>query len=353
MIDGAALHIGANADARVIEVFKDESSPDVLIDDIVREFPYRSTRMLLPLFGLLLFGSGCLIWYRMRPIAEVAAIAETIGPHTLNLRLPQRNLPAEVLPIVRGVNGAFSRLQEAAEAQREFLRCAAHQLRTPMTVLSARAESLEDSEIADKLRGDIMELSRIVSQLLQLNELEALSDQGEPLADLAAVAEAVRNEFAPRAQRRGSKIVLGRPTAPVLVRGDPNVIEIAVRNLVENALEHSPPGSPVALRVAPDASLAVVDAGPGVQEVLQDKIFEPFWSGGQSAGLGLTIVRHVADRYGASVTVGRAPGGGAIFRLHFQPAAVGTRPLDPATVRATLPASLARRHRAPLDSLVG
>jgi signal transduction histidine kinase len=351
LVDGAVLHAGSGDDARSVTVFKDESSPDVLIDDIVREFPYRSTRMLLPLFALLLFGSGCIIWFRMRPIAEVSAIAETIGPHTLDVRLPERKLPAELLPIVRGVNGAFERLEQAAEVQREFLRSAAHQLRTPMTVLSARAEALDDSKTAEKLRGDIKELSRIVSQLLQLNELDALPDTGDALADLGAVAEAVRDEFAPRAERNETPIVLTTPPEPVLVRGDPNVIEIAVRNLVENALAHSPAGSTIELRVTADGCLAVADAGPGVPDALHDRIFEPFWSDGQSAGLGLTIVGRIAERYGAGVSLELAPGGGAIFILRFRPATTGTRALDPAALRATLPVGLARRRRVPLQSV--
>jgi hypothetical protein len=122
LIDGAVLQTGTGGDATTVEVYKDESSPDVLVDGIVREFPYRSARVLLPLFALLLFGSGCIVWSRMRPIAEVAAIAETIGPHTLNLRLPERNLPAEVLPIVRGVK---CHLREAGRGVRGAARISA------------------------------------------------------------------------------------------------------------------------------------------------------------------------------------------------------------------------------------
>jgi signal transduction histidine kinase len=346
-IVGAALHTGPDSNERVIVVFKDENGPDVLVDDIVGDFPYQSARVLLPLFALLLLAGGWIVWHRMRPIAQVSAIAGTIGPRTLNLRLPERGLPAELLPIVRGVNGALERLEHAAEVQREFLRHAAHQLRTPLMVLSARAESLDDTETAFELRGDVKELSRIISQLLQLNEIDTLPD-GEAVADLGAVGEAVRDELAPRAAMQDKNIELTPPGTAVLVRGDPNVIEIAVRNLVENAIEHAPPGSTIGLLIGADAHLEVVDAGPGVADELRDQIFEPFWSGdphGVSAGLGLTIVSHVAERYGASIRVTAPPCGGARFSIGFQPAGVRPSDLDAATARASIPAGLAQRRR--------
>ena len=210
-IVGAALHTGPDDGERVILVFKDENGPDVLVDDIVRDFPYQSARVLLPLFALLLLTGSWIVWRRMRPIAQVSAIAGTIGPHTLNLRLPERGLPAELLPIVREVNGALERLERAAETQREFLRQAAHHLRTPLMVLSARADTLGDSATAAELRADVRELSRIISQLLQLNEIDTLPE-GEAVADLGAVGEAVRDELAPGAAMRDKNIELSRPT---------------------------------------------------------------------------------------------------------------------------------------------
>ncbi len=168
------------------------------------------------------------------------------------------------------------------------------------------------------------------------------------ITDLGAVGEAVRDELATEAAAQDKCIELEQPNAPVLVRGDPNVIEIAVRNLAENAIRHSPPGSTIGLRIGADAHLEVVDAGPGIADELRDMIFEPFWSGDPhvvSAGLGLTIVRRVAERYDVRVTVTAAPGGGARFALHFQPALVHLSDLDPATARASIPASLAHRRR--------
>ena len=347
-IVGAALRTRPEEDERLILVFKDEQALDVLVNDVVRDFPFQSLRLILPLFAWLLLAGGLSVWRRTRPIARVSVIAETIGPQTLNLRLPEQDVPREVLPIVHSVNGALARLERAATAQQEFLRRAAHQLRTPLTILSARVAAVEDTELAGALRGDIGEISRIVSQLLQLNEIDALPDSGDSLADLGAVAEAVCDESTARAARLGVRLDLVQPDEPVLVRGDPNVIQVAVQNLVDNALQNAPIETAVTIRVATDGRVEVGDAGPGVPEALRGKIFEPFWSSdpsGSRPGIGLTIVTRIAERYRGDVAVGESPDGGALFTLRFSPVEVLPHEREKAAV-ASLPAGLARRRRS-------
>ena len=346
-IIGAARLTGTDPDTRMIEVFKDKNAPDVLVDDVVREFPYRRAWVQLSLLGLLALVTAWIVRRRIRPIAEVSRIAGTIGPQTLDMRLPERDLPAEVQPIVHAVNGAFERLDRAAAAQREFLRRAAHQLRTPLTVLSARAETLDDSETASQLRGDIREIARMITQVLQLNELDALPEHGGSVADLGAVGEAVGDELRTKAARAGKRIDLTQPNRPVLVPGDPNVIEVAVRNLVENAIRHSPAGGTVEIRVEPAGRIEVANTGPVIPEELQKKIFEPFWSGdpdGRLSGLGLTIVGRIAERCGAAITVRSTPDTGTVFTLAFQPVPFDRSRLDSGAVRRSVPAGLALRR---------
>lgn len=217
---------------------------------------------------------------------------------------------------------------------------------TPLTVLSARVSSLDDTDVVRKLRADIDELARITSQLLQLNEIETMPDRDGTVADLGAIGEAVRDELATRAANRHLRIELTAPPVRVLVTGDPNVIEIAVRNLAENAIEHSPEGSAIGIRVASDGQITVSDAGPGIAADLREKVFEPFWSGdphGTRAGLGLAIVRRVAERYGGTVAVASACRDGALFTLGFPPAPAD--PCDPRPAWSGVPASLAHRYR--------
>ena len=347
-IVGAALRTRPEEDERLILVFKDEQALDVLVNDVVRDFPFQSLRLILPLFAWLLLAGGLSVWRRTRPIARVSVIAETIGPQTLNLRLPEQDVPREVLPIVHSVNGALARLERAATAQQEFLRRAAHQLRTPLTILSARVAAVEDTELAGALRGDIGEISRIVSQLLQLNEIDALPDSGDCWPISARSPKQCATSRRPERPAWSVRLDLVQPDEPVLVRGDPNVIQVAVQNLVDNALQNAPIETAVTIRVATDGRVEVGDAGPGVPEALRGKIFEPFWSSdpsGSRPGIGLTIVTRIAERYRGDVAVGESPDGGALFTLRFSPVEVLPHEREKAAV-ASLRAGLARRRRS-------
>lgn len=338
---GAALHAGSGPDARAIVVFKDENAPDVLINEVLSDFPYSSLVVILPLLLALLAAGAVIVRRRLQPITLLSRQAQTIGLNTLDRRLPERDVPAEMQPIVRAFNDVLGRLEQAVEAQRELLRRAAHQLRTPMMLLNARAAQVSEEATAAELRADVAELARIVGQLQQLNEVDALPAGGKALADLGAVAAGVRDELTPRAAKQGMRLDLSRPEAPVLVHGDPYVIEVALRNLVENALDQSPAARTVTVAVGSDGDIAVSDNGPGVAEELRDKIFEPLWSGdpdGRRIGLGLTIVRRIAERYGAGIAVETAATGGARFVLHFTvapttAAVVEAAALAPARVR--------------------
>ncbi|MGE5268759.1 MAG: sensor histidine kinase [Thiohalocapsa sp.] len=122
-----------------------------------------------------------------------------------------------------------------------------------------------------------------------------------------------------------------------------------MRNLVENAVQHSPPGATVALEVAAAGEIAVSDAGPGVPADQREAIFEPFWSGDTQArrsGLGLAIVRRIAERSGAAVSVERAAGG-ATFRLRFPETydSAESDTGDSGGIDRSIPASLAVRRR--------
>jgi signal transduction histidine kinase len=133
----------------------------------------------------------------------------------------------------------------------------------------------------------------------------------------------------------------------VLARGDPDVIQVAVQNLVDNALQYAPAGTAVAIGVAADGRIEVGDAGPGVPEAMRDKIFEPFWSGDRSGtrpGIGLVIVSRIAERYRGTVAVGHNPNGGALFTLRFPPVVVAPDETEK-TAAASVPAVLARRRR--------
>jgi len=178
-----------------------------------------------------------------------------------------------------------------------------------------------DRELAKSLRNDVETMSRLVNQLLEMAELETfVIDQGET-ADLVAVSAEVAAFLAPIALAQEKRVAVTAVRKPVVVPGNADMLARAVRNLVENALVHTPRGTTVEIEVNPAGAITVSDSGPGVPMAERDHIFRRFWRRDRrrqgSSGLGLSIVSSIAERHNATVSVGDRPGGGAVFTLAF------------------------------------
>jgi signal transduction histidine kinase len=256
----------------------------------------------------------------LQPLKELSALAGRINPGNSNIRLPQAGVPQEIVPLVGAVNSALNRLDEGMQQQREFTANAAHQLRTPLTVLAANIDMMGDAAVAAKLRYDVDLMSRIVTQLLLVARLENLNICIDDPVDLNATVREAAENLGPLAISNHKTLEVDEPATPVFVRGNTHAVVAAVSNLIENALNHSPPGGAVKIRVTPTPSIEVVDSGPGVPANMREKIFERFWRGETSregAGLGLAIVRRIMRAQRGDVSVADAPGGGAKFSLDF------------------------------------
>jgi signal transduction histidine kinase len=323
-------YTGVQAPARVgaktyaVEVVQNLDFPDVVIDDVESQFlshiAWQIGAVLLALFALDLI----VVRAAVGPIGRASQDAQTIDPARLDVRLAERGLPREVRPLVRAINKALDRLERGFRLQRDFTADVAHELRTPLSVMRLRVDALADRRAAEALKSDLEVMARVVDQLLALAELEAAPpDAG--LADLSVVAERVVRHLAPAAIARRRELALTGAAQPNPVKAAPGAIFQALRNLVENALQHAPEGTAVEVRLEPGGTAHVLDAGPGVPEGERELIFERFWRrdrqrGGGGAGLGLAIVARIAAAHGGSVGVQEAPGGGADFVLRLQPA---------------------------------
>jgi signal transduction histidine kinase len=258
------------------------------------------------------------------PLRAVADEAKHVDMDTLDRRLTTKIVPTEVLPLVEAMNEALDRLDVGAARQRRFTANAAHELRTPVAILSARLDAPEEKNFRSDIKRDASRIKHIVEQLLataRAGEQPALIDER---VDLAAIARTVVDDAALLAIRDRKQIEFVGPSAPVEVRADFMAIGAVIGNLVDNALRAEPEGGEVVVRVRDDGTVAVIDHGQGILESERSLIFEPFWRRNEKtpgAGLGLAITKEVVERHNGRIWVEATPGGGATFKLSLPPSA--------------------------------
>jgi two-component system, OmpR family, sensor kinase len=301
---------------------------------------------------LLAFLGGLLVAQRaMRPIAGLTRaareVARTRDPD-ITLPKPQANDEVSELAhtfedMLGELSAARGETEDTLARQRKFVADASHELRTPLTSILANLELLE-SELSgeqQEMAGSALRSSRRMRRLVGDLLLLARADSGRELprvpVDLSAIAaEAAREAGALSSEHPLSLDLPG----PVMVSGVDDDLHRLAGNLIENALIHTPPGTPVTVSVrreGADAVLEVADRGPGVPLSMRERVFERFARGGGdaapqgSSGLGLAIVRAVADAHHGRVELSDAEGGGARFVITL-PAADHTRSDGDATV---------------------
>jgi len=258
----------------------------------------------------------------LRPIRAAEAAARSVGGRNLAARLPEDGMPAEIRPLVHAFNGVLQRLEQSFQEQERFIANAAHELKTPLALARARVEAgLDDERDRARLLQDLDTMGRQVQQLLQLAQVaDPQAMRLGPVRPLD-VARAVLDHLAFKAQRADITLHLQEPEVEVQVEADAGALFVLLKNLVENALDFSPPGSDVRVRLD-DAGVAVEDHGPGVPPEYRAQVFERFWRApGQTrtgSGLGLALVREIVVAHGWSVECGAAPGGGASFRVRWR-----------------------------------
>src|SRR5258705_11042195 len=181
---------------------------------------------------LVLLATDIAIFRRaLLPLRQASEIAQQIGPSRTDVRLPVKEIPSEVRPLMSAVNQALDRLDQGFRAQREFTADAAHELRTPLSILRTRVDTLEDQRVGKDLHHDIEARSRIVGQLLDIAELDALTVDPLERADARAVCAEVVEYIAPLALEQGREVALPGASEPVWVKGNAEMIKRAIRNL--------------------------------------------------------------------------------------------------------------------------
>lgn len=277
---------------------------------------------LLPMVVLLIGANAILIRRGLAPLAAAATWARGIRPGTPVPPPPVAQLPAEVADLVDATQRALDRMTRALAAESRHAAEAAHALRTPVAVLMARLDALPPGETTERLRDDLSTLSRTVQQVLASSRADMVEVSESAAVDLSAIAAAVTGALAPFAHERGVELTLDSPRAPLMANADTEAVEVALSNLVENAILHGGPGL-VEITVGPDSAIRVRDHGPGLPPGAGKRLFTPFWRGRNAvaggAGLGLAIVERLQRAQGGEVTACTAEDSGALFVLHYRP----------------------------------
>ncbi|MBU8545570.1 MULTISPECIES: sensor histidine kinase [Roseomonadaceae] len=265
-----------------------------------------------------------LVGFLLRPIRAAAAAASRLVPGQHQVLLPVAGVPGEILPLVTAANAAFDRLEKEHERQRRFIANAAHELRTPIAILSLRLDELPEGATRQRLRLDLRRLALLADQLLDLERMQHAQAEVGAVAvqpvEMVGLAREVVAEIVPLALDSGSDIAFHSAVPRWVIQGDPPSLRSVLLNLLGNALAHGGPGVQVELRIGVDGVLEVADHGKGVPAEARERVFEAFQraGGGTGAGLGLYIVREVLRAHGASIEL-RDGNPGAVFRLRFPP----------------------------------
>lgn len=262
----------------------------------------------------------------LRPLRHLANQVAERGPDRLDPIEPGR-ASTEILPLVDRLNALFSGIQRVLDNERRFTADAAHELRTPLAALRAQAQVAqaagddgERQRALDQILVGCDRATHLVEQLLTLARLDALTPERLTPVDLRQMAAEALLDAAGAAIEANCELSLGDGTASV--RGDPLLLQVLLRNLVDNALRHARASRvEVLVESAPHPRLRVIDDGVGIPEDERTQVLQRFYrvtgSAGAGSGLGLSIVHRIAELHGATLDITAGPGKGTIATIDF------------------------------------
>lgn len=264
----------------------------------------------LPLLAILLWVA---VARGLKPLVSLTREVERRAPENL-AALDATAAPREVMPLIERLNRLFSRIAASMQKERRFTADAAHELRTPVAAIKAQAQvaraATTEAERNHALDNAILGCDRaahLIEQLLTLARVDTLDSSVSaacPLRNIAAEAIAL---LAPAALEKGVQLeLLGENEATV--HGNPELLRVLLRNLLDNAIRHSPPGTLVQVNITPEPGatvLSVSDNGPGIPEDERNKVLERFYrplgTQASGSGLGLSIVKRIAEVHDAEL----------------------------------------------------
>ncbi|MEQ1805411.1 MAG: ATP-binding protein, partial [Burkholderiaceae bacterium] len=329
-IDGTAWRMfaaqGAQRDVQVLVGEQLESRADILWA-VLRSMLWPQA-LALPLLGLAAWWA---VRQGVRPLQRLRGTLAARAPSATGT-IEMHDVPSEMAPMLDALNQLFLRIATMLDLERRFTADAAHELRTPIAAIRAQAqvalgvanEAARRTALERTLQG-CDRASHLVDQLLMVSRLDAQASHDFEALDLSELVRGVAAELAPQAIRNQQTLELDAPQ-PCRVRGNPTLLAVLARNLIDNAVRYSPAGATVAVRVQAQAervSFCVHDSGPGLTEPQRQRLGERFFrvagSGQGGSGLGWSIVRRIAQVHAAQLHVESAAAlGGLAVCCDFQ-----------------------------------
>jgi two-component system sensor histidine kinase QseC len=274
------------------------------------------------------------IWFAvgraLRPLRAVTEAVETRRPEALDA-LAVAQAPQEVQPLIEALNELFSRIRHTLDSERQFTANAAHELRTPLAALKTQAQvalRADTDSSRQRALGHVVEgvdrMTRLTEQLLTLARLdpENMARKHWPVELTALAIQAIGLlDAATRAKNIHVSIAATRKTS---VEGNADLLQVLLRNLLDNAIRYTPQGGTITLSIQRKENaieLAVADSGPGIPEAERERAVRRFERLGNSrsegSGLGLSIVARIAELHGARLLLEQSDAGGLRATVRF------------------------------------
>lgn len=284
-------------------------------DEAARDGALRTLTPFLILIPILLIIIADLVRKVFSPIKNLSQEVDARSEQDLQ-PIENTHLPSEVRPFILAINRLLTRVAESMEAQRRFVADAAHELRSPLTALSLQAERLEQASMSDLarerlagLRQGIERNRNLLNQLLTFAKAQSAHEQPSTSVSVQGIYRRVLEDLMPLAEARHIDVgVVGEQDAQLWVT-ELDLL-ILIKNLVDNAIRYTPEAGRVDLSVTNQQDtvvLSIADSGPGISASERARIFDPFYrvlgSEQIGSGLGLSIVRAIANRTRADITL--------------------------------------------------
>jgi two-component system sensor histidine kinase QseC len=317
VIDGTRWRVFSTWDETgefLIQVAERTEARDVLAGDLAGNL-LKPLGFSLPLLAILLWIA---VMRGLRPLEQLTREVKLRKPDNLTA-LQASSAPLEVLPLIEQLNRLFERIEVSMEKERRFTADAAHELRTPVAAIRAQAQvaqgATDNAERKRALDNAILgcdRASHLIDQMLTLARVDTLDNQLGEQCRLNDLAVEVIAALAPEVHGKRVQLEL-LDGDEATVRGNTGLLRVLLRNLLDNAIKHTAQGTTVQVNIArsPEtACLSVSDNGPGIPEAEREKVVERFYrplgTQASGSGLGLSIVKRIAELHDASLQMEQA-----------------------------------------------